>query len=499
MAENDDLLPAAVRADVQGFVTTGFGHLPHSAYLPLVVTDRARAKSWLRLTVPRIRDASSWRIAPDMPKVRPRSATNLAVSFAGLRALGLSERALASFPDEFREGMAEPQRARVMGDTEESAPGRWQLGGPRGPEIHLLLILNHESEDALSSALEGERADFAAAGGVEELAPQLGRRYESEREPFGFQDGMGQPRIRGIQRTGVATGEFILGYPGTYAFIPPSPLVPAAEDPGEILPRSRNPYHRAEGWKDFGRHGSYLVYRKLCQDVAGFWGFLRRQTIHDLGKPDPYHMVWLASKMVGRWPSGAPLVRAPERDEPKMRRRDAFLYAELDPHGARCPFGSHVRRANPRDVVRPSKPSQSLRMSDAHRILRRASVWGEPLFDLEILADLEDRDALAPLAALADDGRERGVHFFSVNASIRSQFEFVQQAWCNNPRFNGLTENKDPLIGDHGRPGDAESFMTIPGTGVRQRTAAMPRFVTVKGGGYFFLPSLTALRYLAAP
>ena len=89
------------------------------------------------------------------------------------------------------------------------------------------------------------------------------------------------------------------------------------------------------------------------------------------------------------------------------------------------------------------------------------------------------------------------MHFFCVNANIRSQFEFVQQTWCNNPRFNALRDNKDPVVGDHGGDGQAASYMAIPTRSGVTRTTALPRFVTVRGGAYLFMPSLTALRFLA--
>jgi hypothetical protein len=136
-------------------------------------------------------------------------------------------------------------------------------------------------------------------------------------------------------------------------------------------------------------------------------------------------------------------------------------------------------------------------MSEAHRLLRRARAFGPVLFNPADLADTTSDACRAALVALADDGRARGIHFFCVNASIRSQFEFVQQTWCNNPRFGGLNDNKDPITGDNNRTGEASSHMTIPLEPLRHRTAALPRFVTVKGGAYLFMPSLKALRFLA--
>jgi len=136
-------------------------------------------------------------------------------------------------------------------------------------------------------------------------------------------------------------------------------------------------------------------------------------------------------------------------------------------------------------------------MSEAHRILRRARVFGPPLFDPTVLADVTSAACRAAILALADDGRARGIHFFCVNASIRSQFEFVQQTWCNNPRFGGLNDNKDPITGDNHRMDQPSSHMTIPGQQL-PRTGPLPRFVTVRAGAYLFMPSIRALRFLAA-
>jgi Dyp-type peroxidase family len=325
---------------------------------------------------------------------------------------------------------------------------------------------------------------------------QRGHRPESDSEHFGFRDGIAQPRIAGLAGRGVPTGEFILGYENHYGVIPPTPVVPGELDPGGLLPPLANPYHASLALRDLGRHGSYVVFRKLRQDVAAFWAFMRQEAIRTGRGPDPSYMVWLASKCVGRWPSGAPLTLAPDRDDPQLADRDDFLYGS-DPDGLACPLGAHVRRTNPRDVIKPYAPQQSLHMSDAHRLLRRGRVFGPPLFDPALLRDTPADGSPSRLLDLQDDGQPRGVHFFCVNASIRSQFEFVQQTWCNNPRFGGLRDNKDPLVGDHGGDGQPAIHMTIPRRRGVERTAALPRFVTVRAGAYLFMPSVTALRFLA--
>jgi deferrochelatase/peroxidase EfeB len=175
--------------------------------------------------------------------------------------------------------------------------------------------------------------------------------------------------------------------------------------------------------------------------------------------------VWLASKCVGRWPSGAPLILAPDRDDPRLAERDDFFYAD-DPDGVRCPLGAHVRRTNPRDALKPYPSQQSLSMTESHRLLRRGRAFGAPLFDARVLGDASGQDLLKTLTGMTDDGQQRGVHFFCINASLKSQFEFVQQAWCDNPRFGGLNDNMDPLTGT---PCSAEtpSRMTIPQPQVR--------------------------------
>ena len=187
----------------------------------------------------------------------------------------------------------------------------------------------------------------------------------------------------------------------------------------------------------------------------------------------------------------------PHADDPRLRDRDDFLYRE-DADGLLCPLGAHIRRSNPRDDIKPYPAAESLSMSEAHRLLRRARVFGSPLFDPTVLADPTSAACRAAITALADDGRARGIHFFSVGASIRSQFEFVQQTWCNNPRFAGLTDNKDAIAGDNDRSDQPSSHMTIPGIPRRTRTGPLPRFVTVRAGAYLFMPGLRAIRYLAA-
>jgi deferrochelatase/peroxidase EfeB len=198
---------------------------------------------------------------------------------------------------------------------------------------------------------------------------------------------------------------------------------------------------------------------------------------------------------VGRWPSGAPLVTSPDRDEAGLANDNDFLYFASDPHGLKCPIGSHVRRSHPRDALDPEPGSErSIEVGKRHRILRRGRTYGPPVVDsLEALAG-GVRPTSDPLTTV-----ERGLHFICVNTQIGRQFEFVQHTWVNNPKFDGLYEDDDPLVGSrgsaHGLPGGTFTVQREP---VRTRVTGMPRFVQVRGGGYFFLPGLRAIRFLAS-
>jgi deferrochelatase/peroxidase EfeB len=490
-------LPDDVLADVQGFITSGYGHLSYAAYLFVEFQDAGRARRWLEMAVPAVTSSSRWPTLPNGEKLKPAVAVNIAFTADGLAALALPPLVRCTFPVEFQEGIAREHRSRILGDTEESDPARWELGGTALPPLHAVVLVHADSPVRLDIACNAQRALLAeTGGGVLELpgSMQSGYRPEGDYEPFGFHDGLAQPSIAGINGEGVPTGEFILGYSNHYGIIPPTPVVPAELDAGGLLSSLGNPHHASKHLRDLGLNGSYVVYRKLRQDVAGFWQFLRQEAARS-GDENADRMVWLASRLVGRWPSGTPLVLAPDSDNPLLTDRNDFLYRE-DADGLFCPLGAHIRRANPRDDIKPYPSAESLSMSEAHRLLRRARVFGPPLFDATVLADPTSAACRAAIMALADDGRVRGIHFFCVNASIRSQFEFVQQTWCNNPRFGGLNNNKDPITGDNNRTDQPSSHMTIPGH--RLRTGPLPRFVTVRAGAYLFMPSIKALRFLAA-
>jgi len=221
-----------------------------------------------------------------------------------------------------------------------------------------------------------------------------------------------------------------------------------------------------------------MVVRQLEQDVAAFWSTMAEHSKSASGDVDPAQALWLASKCVGRWPSGAPLVRSPDEDDPTWSNDNGFDYRD-DSQGFKCPIGAHIRKANPRDSLEPN-PDQSLIATRRRRILRRGRAYGPEL---------------AKFAA--DDGQKRGLVFICLNTNIRRQFEFIQQSWLNNEKFSGLYEDQDPIVGDQAQ-GSGVTF-TIPARPLRRRLVGLERFVQVRGAEYFFLPSRSALGFLSDP
>jgi Dyp-type peroxidase family len=458
--------------DVQGLVISGYAAMHQARYLFLHVVDGDRARRWIADLADRITTSTG----PE-----DRRCLNLALTAAGLTALGLAKDDMETFAVPFREGMTAPYRQRLLGDTGLSAPTNWTWGGVDGgndtrPEVHALLLL-FGPDELVIDAEEHDEIDRLTTGGLEVMLRLAPERLPGELsvgkfgvEHFGFTDGISQPVIEGSgaelglgegerRRSVIAAGEFVLGYPNGYGQLTPWPQL-----------SSRGP-----GGAAFGRNGTYLVARQLHQDVAGFWQYILSQTEGGASSPDWTAMRPIAAKLMGRWPSGASLVLASDRDDPDLGAENGFAYSDVDPYGERCPLGAHVRRANPRDSLVDS-PDKALRLANLHRIIRRGRVYGP-----------------APDDPLADDGVDRGIMFLAINANLERQFEFVQHTWLNNPKFGGLYDEIDPLIGTP--DADSGSF-TIQRSPARARLNGIPSFVTVRGGSYFFLPGIRALRAL---
>jgi Dyp-type peroxidase family len=371
------------------------------------------------------------------------------LTFAGLKALGVPADSLESFSPQFQQGMA--ARAHLLGDVGESAPEHWEK--PLGSsDVHVVITAIAKEMPELESALKRAQTALADLSGVTPIWRQDCHVLPDEVEPFGFKDGISHPAIEGSGIPGtnphevpLKAGEFVLGYPDEMS---DAPLIPQPD----VL----------------SRNGSYIVFRKLHQRVAEFRRYLKAHA----STPEDEEL--LAAKMMGRWRSGAPLALSGNADDLALgldaKRNNDFLFKSDDPIGYKTPLGSHIRRMNARDA-------DIAGVTRIHRMIRRGTAYGPPL----------------PRGILEDDGAERGLIFAFVGANLGRQFEFVQSEWMNSSTFFGGTTERDPVSGS----ADGTGSFPIPRRPIRRELTGLPRFVVTRGGEYGFMPSLSALRWLA--
>ncbi len=438
-------------ADLQGNLLRGYTH-ESGVYVFVRIDDAARGRQWLRGLVAGVTTAAPWDEAPS-------DTLNLAFTYSGLAALGVSRSMLATFPEDFRDGMA--ARADLLGDRGDNAPANWEPGLGTG-DAHVLVTLYGVDEPALDRARARLQETLdAAAGAIAVVNEQRARVLPEGRDHFGFKDGIAQPAIAGSgaePRPGdglpnpgggwrdVAPGEFVIGCRDQDGGFPIAPVPP------------------------FDKHSSFVVYRKMRMHPERLRTYLASFNGDD---PD-----LLAAKMVGRWQDGTPLVSSPHGPDPAIAgdpaRVNDFRYTQ-DPDGMACPVGAHVRRANPRD----HDGFFGGKLSDRHRIIRRGRAFGPPL----------------PDGVLEDDGVERGLVFKCYQADIERQFEVIQSRWIDDGDPFGVGDDRDPIIGYHAEGGGRMVIQGHPPVVLGR----LPTFTTVRGGEYLVRPGLRALRWLASP
>jgi Dyp-type peroxidase family len=486
--------------------------------------------------------AEPWnsRSTPDGAAVRPKPPVTLNIGFTwyGLLALQLPTATLRLMPDEFIDGMA--CRNHILGDLGPSDPANWDSvwdpGRCEGRRVHMLISLNAQADDRKNGDVVDDLAAWTAW--LEQLADRAdgkvvllkghgpdGARYQDSnalmdivdgtktptaREHFGFLDGISDPVFVGQSdnpkdAVGVgklmpgpydeasswrplATGEFILGHPSEGQELPEA-SVPAA----------------------FTHNGTFMAVRKLHQNVRSFRQVIDAQAeaygaVAGLGDEEEARQTLMA-KMVGRWASGVPLIVAPTWAEhqallarfpalAKLQRRKTLDPGELrqvddykrmlvafryggDPEGVKCPVSAHVRRSNPRDMLdpEPGPGGGATTLTNRRRILRRGLPYGE---------------------TTDDDTGEHGVFIMAICTSLFRQFEFIQQQWMHYGLDFDVGNDSCPIIGN--REPSRKYVIAADPTGDRAPfiLADLPQFVETRGGEYFFLPGLTALRMIAA-
>ena len=436
--------PTLDLADIQGGVLRGYG-FPFATYVLL----RDVTAEWLAGVASQVTSAVPWSGG------KPPVAVNVALTASGLAALGVP---LDGFPYEFRAGMA--ARAERLGDTGHNDPSSWEEGLRGTGEGHVLLWVHGASTREVQSRLDG-LIDGEVVFRQETAVLPYGR------EHFGFSDGFAQPSVAGSGQEnrpgeGVPEQRGLLRKRTQWRLLRPGELVLGYEDEDGLLPSAPPaPLHR---------NGTFMVLRKLYQDVAA-WRRWLSETAPLAAAGDEE---WLAAKVVGRWTDGTPVALAPERPKRRtitgLHETNAFGYGD-DPRGLKCPVGAHVRRSNPREGL----AGESAR-TRRHRIVRRGMPYGPPL------------------AGDEPDGVDRGLLFGCFNASIARQFEVVQ-GWCVDGNIFGLgSTHRDFLTG----AGDGRDGFTIPGSPPVRVPGPGTPLVRVRGGEYLFLPSISGLKAIAA-
>jgi len=502
--------------NIQGNVIPGFNKdFQALLFLKIVEGEEPNFRRWLKSLAPRITSlgkvlAFKRMLKEETEKQRgeplPIKVTwiNIAFSYSALRQLGAIKD--ADFRDAaFKEGLW--RRSESLGDpTGERAEDHrqnWVVGGQHNEADVVLIIASDDRYDLFDEVTWIETSIYAprTAGGepdrsgVQIIFKQYGANLPGTlagHEHFGFRDGVSQPGLRGLlskDPLDVLTprqnpedpnqgkpgqdllwpGEFVFGYPGQDAR-------KKVEEPGEI----------SDAGPPWAQDGSFLVFRRLRQDVGSFHEFL-----HDTAQGLKIDPGLFGAKCVGRWTSGAPILHAPEQDDAELAKDDLknndFEFRKEDRKGRVCPFASHIRKVYPRDDEKdlPAKKQPlNERITQTHRLLRRGIPYGAP-------------SPSSPNAPL-QDSVDRGLLFLAYQTSIEEQFEFVQKQ-ANNPDFKERGAGYDPIIGQNGRSKKRERQFTLFVKG-RKEPVIVPinrEWVIPTGGGYFFSPSIRALHMLA--
>ena len=535
--------------DIQGNIVFGYGRwgYPLSRYLLFKFNNGLKAREFVSTLVPLV--TSSAPLASQNSGTRPPATTNLAFTYAGLRELGLPDDSMRSFPEDFRMGMK--ARKAILGDNGPSAPEHWDPVWEENYSVHMLMTINGRSAGELGARYEevlrllpdqtqkdpppdiellrGHRG----AGGADNLEYQSGNAIVINGKPtanehFRYTDGISDPVFKGQGRS--ATEVIGAGKPTTK---PPNTADGWEElETGEFVLGHRDEtfeYPIAPEPRLLSQNGSFMVYRKLHQNVGKFTAYIEN-TSKNYGSTDASpaeRQETLKAKFAGRWSNGAPLATYPDYaaamkfgkdwaaaantlfgdsdatkeqkaaarvvyNDLKIKRR-GFNYSsnidgdfDSDINGARCPLGAHTRRTNPRGSLEFETPgafNTPGALASRRRILRRGLPYGNS----------DDRTN--------NDG-DHGIIFMAINTSIERQFEFVQQQWVNYGNDFKLANEKDALLGNHATDdqGNPAGHIVINGNEkLEQPTfmcSGMPRFVETRGGDYFFIPSLTALRMI---
>ncbi len=447
-------------ADIQGFVLRGY-NFPVARFLFLEISQEGGQEFVGRL-LGHITTGERW------DNVKPLATVNIAFTYKGLVNLKLPTVSLLSFPVEFAQGMKE--RGSILGDIGKNSAKHWDAMWNQ-QQVHAWLgvqaisVRELEKQCAeLQALIRGTHG--AIVIGSQDAASLVIDGRPTTKEHFGFSQGFGNPDYLGIERSS-QPGEGKLGRRGRWRPLATGELLLGYLDEAEELPVAPVPSQLA-------KHGTFMVYRKLHQNVATFRKYLEEKARLYAGGREK-----LASKLIGRWRDGTPIELSPDAMDNSIvqdpNRSTNFTF-DRDREGKRCPLGAHVRRVNPRDAF-----GFNGSLVNRRRITRRGLPYGPYTQEGDPVRD-ED---------------EHGMIFIVLNASISRQFEFVCQQWIEGGNDARQGSDKDILVGNH----EGRGKFTIQGSEDPDNPpflcGALPNFVELRGGDYFFVPSITAMKMIA--
>lgn len=515
--------------DIQGNIIKGYGRYgyPKARYVFYTINNEKKARLFLQKLIEKITTSAPWSIQADKnnsANIKPAATTNIAFTYQGLKAIGVPIKSLQTFPTAFSMGMKE--RREILGDDGVSAPQSWDPIWQDDTPVHIWLSINGQDEESTEDCYQGIcELVSQSESGIEQLSGHCGKDGANDlpfqqasavyqngkptpKEHFGYRDGISDPYFKGSgsnpaniigggKLTGedpktaagwqpLETGEFILGHRDEAYEYPKAPQPPL-----------------------LSHNGTFMVYRKLHENVGSFNHYLKK-----MAKDFPGGEEALAAKFSGRWRNGAPITTFSSKEEADSyiaelqaaagkvkesacpvakehyqnlkQKLVAFNYDD-DLPGGKCPMGAHIRRVNPRGAleygVKDAYATPGA-LVNRRRILRRGLPYGE----------VKDPTS---------DKGDHGIIFMAIVADIERQFEFVQQQWVIYGNDFKLSNDKDPLLGNHqvDAQGTPDGRMVIEGDKDAKQApffcSQIPRLVEVRGGDYFFLPSLTALRMFA--
>lgn len=438
------------------------------------------------------------RKAAGFDRLVPAPGLNVAFTAGGMTTLGVPDFAGATVDADlkaFEDGMA--ARGAILADPPAA---QWTILKDT-TSLHGVFILTGSTRAEITNLVSSRLAPFSGNGwsllheeiGLVRPDPTNGH------EHFGFADGVSQPGVRGTIPPGEALtpttsadenqgapgqdllwpGEFVFGYAGQDPKAPNFPVKgPVAEPPVPFM-----------------ANGAYLVFRRLAQRVPEFNAAVRVAAAATAGSANPLSPDLLGAQMVGRWKSGAPVILAPNADDPAFAE-DQPLTNDFEFGGDRlglvCPWAAHVRKAYPRDDVRhdpapaPEKVPAAEAFTQSHRMLRRGIAFGP---------ELTEREARTGKSV---SEHTRGLLFKCYVTSIPDQFEFVQQSWVDADDFSQVGAGIDPIIGQGPQPKPWLGAAPFSKNASDKPSFQFHDFVQMQGGAYFFAPSITAIRDLAS-